>query len=659
MKKNIKKSSAKTSLPAYDRWFAILALIFMCVFPFIAHLTVLRIPENEQLIFTSTNGLIVDIALFSKEIAIAVFAGLALLFFAGEFIFPDKPRRLDRARISELRIPLFCILLMTVLELLSFFLSKNRMTALLGVNSEYEGLIALLSYTIVFFIGLVYFKAPFAKEYLLRAAVILSLVTGLLSFIEIAWKPILEFTFFQHLISAEENYYIAESIKNLYFAGQSSLLFNNPGFLGSFLALLLPIDLAIVLDCSPVFFSDSKAAKKKTSSKEKATGIGAHFEGSSTSIPDTILKLASIAFLSVAMYGSDSKAAWVSLIVSLPAVVIFAIKKSPQKKALAIKLIVSILLSAALILAAVTGSRKSMDSLQEQAGTSTDSLVFQAESSPSKLFKLDRAELLDGELFFTSGEDTLHLILDVSKLDEYEMTGAAPTDYVDCITITDGAGNVLERVPSSIDNERLDFHIDGIRPADERFEAVTIATDERMLYVHFGYEGTAQFAMLNGFRAFAQGTEMTDYITQPAITGFERFYGFATGRGYIWVQSLPILAKCLLLGKGCGNFPFLFRQNEIVGLLNTHGSCKYVIDRPHNMYLQYAISNGVPALILMLILFIWCLIKAFRSRNVGLFAGLLGFMIAALINDSCITVAPVFWFVLGIAVARSKPITPC
>ena len=124
-----------------------------------------------------------------------------------------------------------------------------------------------------------------------------------------------------------------------------------------------------------------------------------------------------------------------------------------------------------------------------------------------------------------------------------------------------------------------------------------------------------------------------------------------------------------------------FRQNEIIGLLNTHGSCKYVIDRPHNWYIQIACSAGVPALIAVLVLFISyiiCFGKRYKGAcagksdgktgttnetgigpkidllDIGLFAGLVGFMVCGLINDSCITVNPMFWLFLGWAVGRLK-----
>ena len=127
---------------------------------------------------------------------------------------------------------------------------------------------------------------------------------------------------------------------------------------------------------------------------------------------------------------------------------------------------------------------------------------------------------------------------------------------------------------------------------------------------------------------------------------------------------MPIIKDSLLIGGGNSTFAFRFRQNEIVGLLNTHGSCKYVIDRPHNWYIQIACSDGVPALIAVLVLFFSYLvtfIKRYKENNImagaaltdiGLFSGLAGFMICGLINDSCVTVNPIFWLLLGWAVTR-------
>jgi len=164
--------------------------------------------------------------------------------------------------------------------------------------------------------------------------------------------------------------------------------------------------------------------------------------------------------------------------------------------------------------------------------------------------------------------------------------------------------------------------------------------------------------MENGIKLIGQGSALLDEIPQPRVTGFESFYSFGTGRGYMWIQSLPLLWESLIVGGGNGTFAFRFRQNEIVGLLNTHGSCKYVIDRPHNWYLQIALSDGVIALICVVALFLWYIIgfirkyKSLEFYDIGLFLGLVGFMLCGMINDSCITTNPWFWLLLGCAVTR-------
>ena len=121
------------------------------------------------------------------------------------------------------------------------------------------------------------------------------------------------------------------------------------------------------------------------------------------------------------------------------------------------------------------------------------------------------------------------------------------------------------------------------------------------------------------------------------------------------------MAECLLAGKGCGNFTFNFVQNEMVGLLNTNGSTKYIIDRPHNWYIQSFVSNGLPYLLSMLALFVFVLLrfiamalnKELGHFDAGLFGACTGFMITGIINDSCVTVNPVFWLLFGVAVIRT------
>ena len=617
-RKTIKPAGKET--PIYEKIFVGLSMAFFTAFPFLARLVVMRVSESEQTFFSTQNGLISDVALYSKEIAIAAFAAIAVLFFIGERIFTDKPEPLNRDYLKKLKVPLALVGVMTLFAALSFAFSAEKEVAWRGVFTEYEGFLALLSYVIVFMFGLYYLRKGDCVEFFKHFAVVVSIIAGILCCIELFYKPILEFRFIQHLISSEKYTALAESIESRYFTGQSALLFNNPGFLGGFAALLLPIDIALAVE-----------AKNK---------------------PIKVARIVAAALISVALYGSDSKAAWVSLLVTVPLMSFFMIRNSKDRKSGLI--VLGTTLAAVVAVFAITG-------VAVRAGLKEGEGQPSVTGQTGELFKLDKAELKDGVLYFTSGEDTLVCSVDSDRFFDYDHSYVDEIAYVDCIVLKDGEGRTLDRQFSRFDNDRVELHLEGVAPKDPRFDMITVATEGQMVYFCFGYEGPAQFAMFEeGFKSFAQEDILEDSIPQPAVTGFESLYGFGTGRGYIWVQSLPVMKDSLLLGKGCGNFVFNFRQNELVGLLNTHGSMKYVIDRPHNWYLQVFVSNGLPFLICMLVLFaiivikgIWLAIrKEAGAFELGLLAGVLTFMITGLINDSCVTVNPLFWLVLGLTTRR-------
>ena len=402
-------------------------------------------------------------------------------------------------------------------------------------------------------------------------------------------------------------------------------MFNNPGFLGGFAALMIPLDVAL--------YAEAKGKWRKC------------------------LQLAALVLMSIAMYGSHSRAAEASLIVSIPIALIPSLRKLGKNAG---AMILPAAAAIILCVAAVAGMAAAVNARVGETEASGPA------AKAERLFKLDKAELERGMLFFTSGNDTLVCSVDRKKLDEYLSKDTDEKDFVDCISFMDYAGNPLGTKYSRYDNNRVDLHLEGVAPADGRFDMITVATEGRMVYFCFGYDGPAQFALTeDGFRSFIQGDKLEDRIPQPKVTGFESFYGFATGRGYIWIQSLPVMAECLLVGKGCGNFAFNFVQNEMVGLLNTNGSTKYIIDRPHNWYIQSFVSNGLPYVLCMLALFVFVILrfiamalkKELGHFDAGLFGACLGFMITGIINDSCVTVNPIFWLLFGIAVIRTANVT--
>ncbi len=675
----MKNKRVKEKRIGYRQVFLMICTAFWCIYPFIARLVIKKIPDVEAKFFSNTNGLIIDLLLFSKEVALVIFTGGIILYFLGERIFPDRIEKIDKTRIKNLKLPLICIGVYAAFSVLSFILSDYKETALWGANSEYEGLLAILCYLVVFVFGLYFLKprpdqkkALSAKDIFGTGIVIVSVITAVLTLIEIYYKPILEIPFMQDLISSSENRSIARSIKNENFIGQICLTFNNPGFLGGFCALLLPVSFVISLE--------GKAVKR---------WIGIVSQG----------------ILILAVKWSDSKVAMAALIVFFPITAILSyiyisrngIKKDGQasntdynsrtKKNLIVGFFAVIAIGGIMIL--MPKVLPTYSSRVRPEGTDTANSVEHAGSvnanddkgETSGLYKLSKATLEDGVLNLWSGDTLLKVKVDTGKLHDCYVDYDT-SDFADCLIFSDGTDVIEGRYPTVLKATNIREEKQGFKLEDERYKAISVSVDKELIIFDFGYKGTVEFYITDkGIRIFGQGSSLLEEIPQPRLTGLEKIYSFGTGRGYIWAQALPIIKDSLLVGGGNGTFAFRFRQNEIVGLLNTHGSCKYVIDRPHNWYIQIACSAGVPALIAVLVLFITYIFGFLKTYKVictgksdgktgttketgigskidlldiGLFAGLVGFMVCGLINDSCITVNPMFWLFLGWAVGRLK-----
>jgi len=627
---NKKKYKKRTG---YREKFLILATAFWAIYPFITRILVKKVPKEEEIFFATSQGMIADIMLFCKEMALAGFVIIALLYFLGERIFPDKVEKLNRERFKRLKFPLIFMGIYLLFSVLSFALSKYKETALFGVNSEYEGLIAIVCYAGVFLFGLYYLnpkekndRTITSEDILVFGIAAMCLLAGILSLVEVFVKPILEFGFVQDLISSEENRELAHSIKNENFIGQICLSFHNPGFFGGFCALFIPIDFVIALK-----------GKK-------------------------VLKIMAVIGTGLLLFGlmwSNSRVAYAATALSM--VICIVILLICNRKAHKKNLIVTFMSVVIIAVVPAVLSKTVVDF------SKPENTMENGDTENTGIFRLSKATLENGELYLYSGDKLLKVSLDTKAFNECQKSDK--TDYSECLVFFDGENILEERVPVTLKATNIREAKQGFGLTAPGYEAVRFTTEKAFVIFDLGYSGTVEFYMTSvGLKIFGQGSKLLEEIPQPKVTGLEKIYSFATGRGYIWAQSLPILADSILVGGGNGTFAFRFNQNEIVGLLNTHGSCKYVIDRPHNWYLQIACSDGIIALAAVAALFLYYLInycldlkkikkngKGIMTESgifeAGLFAGLAGFMLCGFINDSCVTVNPLFWLMLGRAVA--------
>ena len=155
----------------------------------------------------------------------------------------------------------------------------------------------------------------------------------------------------------------------------------------------------------------------------------------------------------------------------------------------------------------------------------------------------------------------------------------------------------------------------------------------------------------------------------PVVIEDIESWGFAgnerlgSSRGYIWSRTLPLLKQTMIMGEGTDTFAIVFPQNDYIGKLLAFGRIDYIVDKPHNMYLQIAVNTGIISLLALMYMIIKYLYKSasiyFRASfarlhevtGIGVMIAIFAYLVTALFNDSLVSVAPVFWIILGLGIS--------
>ncbi len=127
-------------------------------------------------------------------------------------------------------------------------------------------------------------------------------------------------------------------------------------------------------------------------------------------------------------------------------------------------------------------------------------------------------------------------------------------------------------------------------------------------------------------------------------------------RLFIYRNSIPLLWKNPLFGNGLDTFAEVFPQDKYREFFNS----RIIVDKAHCEYLQLGVTAGIPALLAYL-----CFIGHLARRGLrnwekgdkfqqGLLMSMLAYLFQATFNISVITVAPVFWALLGMNLAINR-----
>lgn len=140
---------------------------------------------------------------------------------------------------------------------------------------------------------------------------------------------------------------------------------------------------------------------------------------------------------------------------------------------------------------------------------------------------------------------------------------------------------------------------------------------------------------------------------------------FGSGRGYIWSRTLPLMKDTVLLGQGADTYCAYFPHDDYVGKYNAGWNINKIVDKPHNMYMGMWVGTGgisVLAFLTIIGIYLYQSVKLYYKMReeswlfyvgVGIFLGIAGFVVSGLVNDSTVSVMPMFYGLLGIGISTN------
>lgn len=242
------------------------------------------------------------------------------------------------------------------------------------------------------------------------------------------------------------------------------------------------------------------------------------------------------------------------------------------------------------------------------------------------------------------------------------------------IATIDVIDNVLSLQAVDLDNNSIDYTLaeDGITYlfTDERFAGITMfpALHNEMYAMGINIDNTnwyfTNFTESGEYQYFNRYGNLSP-IKTPETAVFNGYENFATSRGYIWSRTIPLLKDYIFLGSGADTYAIAFPQYDYVGFHN-YGYMEQLLTKPHSLYLQVAVQTGVISLLAILAFYMMYFIRCIKlymndttnhklvSMGIAIFIGTISYMVSALTNDSSIAVAPVFWVMIGVGVAINE-----
>jgi len=594
------KTKINYSMQNTSIWLLLPVILVTSVLPFITKLKEYNANLSGFPWFTY-NDTYTDFFLYYKQkfFLIIVFAMAVIVIFKAY---------LDKRNIvySHILIPLGVY---AALALISSIVSKYRKYSFAGVHEHFESVFVLLGYCLIVYYCLQVIKTEEDVRLIVNCFVISILVMALLGLTQYIGKDFFATNLGKKLILPRSHWGSMNDLQFNFEKHRVYMTFYNPNYVGSYSAMAVSF----------------------------ITVLAVLTRKNKWMIP--IYILADIGIF-ICLIGSKSKTGIIALVVASIFTLVILSKKLIKYFYFTVPMLL-------LVVSVVVLFNKANDNIL--LNSIKQATVFNKSEPPLK-------EIITGddEVIIKYNEEELHV--------KY----FAGNDFYGNFVLTD-ANNMP--VIMEFDYNNGDYTI-----KDDRFPNFKLGfakyEDIPLFYVtidNYNWYFTNQTD--DGTYYYMNNYGKLDKIIKAPYALFSGYEGYASGRGYIWSRTIPLLKKYFILGSGADTFMMVFPQQDYVGLYN-YGYGDQLLTKPHNMYLQMGVQTGVLSLIAFLVFYAMYFISSlklyikgkFKSYyaqvGVAVLVASLSYIILGIANDSSLTVAPVFWSLIGLGIVVNKLAKP-
>lgn len=577
-------------MPKATKGILLILFLILAIIPIIVRLKVVDLTVFAESPWVSD----VDYDFFSyyKSRILLLFS----IFMLGAFIWD----RLSLGNPIEKKPLDLSILVFSGAVLLSTIFSEYISLSVWGFRGRYEGAFVLLSYMLVLFIGSKYTYNEKQLKFLLKGLYVSVAVIGTIGIFQFFKMDLFKSEIGKSIIVPMQYLKSGAEITIRMAETQIYSTLQNSNYVGSFIALTAPLLITLV------FFVHNLKHK--------------------------LLVIALFVLSMANLLGSRSRAGIVG--VSVAAILMTILFRKELIKRWKVSL-VALIITVGLVTA---------------MNTATDGQIFNR--IKATIASLAPAENLYGAQQATSEDNVLKLELQEEPLFiKYEN---------EQLYFTDAQDQVMEAVKGEADYTLTD-------PRFSNFKFDITLADEDMPMVTVKYRSISlRYVFLEDEVRYVNHADVAVKINPIEKWGFEGRERLGSSRGYIWSRTFPMLKDTLLIGHGPDTYMLYFPQDDYIGKQLAYSTTGMVTDKPHNMYLHTAVNTGIVSLLAQLVIFGVYILQSlklyfrnpfedFRAQlGVGIFLGVVGYLGAGMFNDAIVSIAPVFWALLGIGFSLNQ-----